>query len=110
MDASIQKGIGALSIPQGVLGATGRPVDVRKALVDGFLQPDVSLAEAAAAAQGVSVSGFVSDWVTLSGGVDATGEDDVVDLGVTAALAEEAFWQAVDAMGNKASYEAYLRR
>ena len=69
------------------------------------------MAEAAEASQELEVSGFVSDWVSLNGASNPEDSEEIaVDLGVTAALAEEAFWQAVDAMGNKASYEAYLRR
>ena len=109
--ASIQKGIGHLRIPQGVLVAKGTPSAVRRALLQEFLRQDISMAQAAEASQELDVSGFVSDWVSLNGASDPEGSDEgVVDLGVSAALAEEAFWQAVDAMGNKASYEAYLRR
>ena len=111
VDAPIQKGVGPLQIPQGVMVAEGTPINVQKALIDAFLQPDVSLAEAVEASPKLKVSGFVSDWVSLNGTLDTDIEEEVVvDLGVSAALAEEAFWQAADAIGSKASYETYLRR
>ena len=111
IDAPIQKGVGDLDIPQGVLVAQGGPTAVRKALSDAFLVQDVSLAEAVDASSDLKVSGFVSDLVSLNG-YEGSSEDQgvAVDLNVTAALAEQAFWQAVESIGSKASYEAYLRK
>ena len=111
VDASIRKGIGALNIPQGVMVAKGTPSAVRKALTEAFLLQDASLAEAAEASPDLEVTGFVSDLVSLNGAiVREEAEDVAVELTVPAAIAEQAFWQAVDAMGSKASYETYLRR
>jgi peptidoglycan hydrolase-like protein with peptidoglycan-binding domain len=111
VDASIHKGIGALDIPQGVLVVQGTPSAVRNAITDAFLQENVSLAAAAEVSDEVAVSGFVSDWVSLNGvSKPQEAEDVVVDLTVPEAIAEQAFWEASDAMGSKASYDAYLRR
>ncbi len=111
VDAPIKKGIGTLVVPQGVMVAQGGPTAVRKALNDAFLDADVSLAEAVEASPELVVTGFVSDLVALNPtGLKPEEEDVVVDLTVSAALAEQAFWQAVESMGSKASYEAYLRR
>lgn len=111
VDAPIQKGVGDLEIPQGVLVAQGGPTAVRKALSDAFLVQDVSLAEAVEASSDLKVSGFVSDLVSLNG-YEGSSEDQgvAVDLNVTAALAEQAFWQTVESIGSKASNEAYLRK
>lgn len=111
VDAPIKKGIGTLSIPQGVTVATGTPRAVRRALENQFLATNTSVRRAAERSPDLEVSGFVSDHVALNGAsVGAVQEEAVVDLNVPAALQEEAFWQAVDAIGSKASYEAYLRR
>lgn len=111
VDATIRKGVGVLDIPQGVLVAEGTPAAIARALEDGFLEPDVSLADAANNAPNLKVSGFVSDLVAMN---DSTGI--VVTVGpaddpiATAAQEEVAFWNVVEEMGSKASYEAYLRR
>ena len=109
IDALVDRGVGRLRAPQGVMVAQGSPAVVSQALRQGFLEPGVSLADAAAASPRLKVRGFLSDLVALN---DAGGGVEVspIDMVVSEAMADEAYWRAAEDMGSKAAYEAYLRR
>lgn len=103
----IDKGVGAFDVPQGVIVVRGTPKSVTEALRSQFLQAGVSTAKGAALAQGLTVSGFVSDLASLNGSSDPQEDDSQAAETIDP---EAAYWGVAEDLGSKASYQAYLRR
>lgn len=101
-------GIGALDVPQGVTVITGDAAAVA-AFAAGL--PDrrgQSLAEIAAAAEGLRVSGFrgaLGPFLPVAAGTPAPAPAPAPGLSD-----EAAFWRATAAIGTGAAYQAYLDR
>lgn len=104
-------GIGPLDIPQGVMVAEGSPRDVRFGFAQFFLNPRLSIAEAAAAYPVLDYSGFLSRRLSLGAVANSQGNDDAVAIERDQPTPEEqAFWRVVDELASKDGYEAFLRR
>ncbi|RMD47921.1 MAG: peptidoglycan-binding protein, partial [Alphaproteobacteria bacterium] len=98
----LEPGPGRLALPQGVTLVTGRPDAVERALST-FLDPDLSLAEAAMRAEDVEVRGFVSARLGFAGAAEAAPPVD------EAAIADDAAWALARAADTIEAYEAYRR-
>ncbi len=100
-------GIGALTVPQGVMVIEG---DAAAVAAFAATLPDrrgQTLAEIAGAAEGLRVDGFrgaLAPFLPLDSGVTAPEAPPPAETG------ETAFWRATGDIGTRAAYEAYLKR
>lgn len=99
-NAGLQPGIGELGIPQGVTVITGPLDSLQRLMARSLLQPGISLAEVAAAADpAVEVAGFITGTIPFL--PEEASADSVVDE-------EDVFWQVVQTIGTAEAFEAYL--
>ncbi|MCP5085367.1 MAG: peptidoglycan-binding protein [Rhodobacteraceae bacterium] len=104
----VAKGVGEISVPQGVLLVQGDPKGIANSLSRDFLAEGVSLAGAVKrAGSSIRAKGYISQLSTLS----ATGEPTVGSSAIDATiLAEQAYWQAVSDLNSKQAFQAYIDR
>ena len=104
----VAKGVGKLSVPQGVLLVQGPPQLIASAIRDQFLTEGMSVADALnLAGPGLRAKGYISHLSTLA----ASGAPVVRPVGIDAAvLAERAYWQVVSDLDSILAFEAYLNR
>lgn len=100
-------GLGPVTVPQGVLLASGPPAKLVEALKSGFLNVEATTASVAEGLDPeVSVAGYVSRFSTLAPGRDQTDGATTGD----ADAREEAYWRIAETQKTLAGYEDFLSR
>lgn len=100
-------GLGPVTIPQGVLLASGPPDKLTEALRSGFLTADASTASVVEDLdETIEVAGYVSRFSTL-----APGREEGVEMpSGDADSREEAYWRIAETQNTIAGYEDFLSR
>ncbi|MCP5073003.1 MAG: hypothetical protein GY947_06885 [Rhodobacteraceae bacterium] len=104
----VAKGIGKLSVPQGVLLVQGEPRNVANSLRSNFLAQGVSVAGAVTqAGDTIRAKGYISRLSTLSATDQPAANPSAIDAAI---LAEQAYWQVVSDLNSKQAFQAYVDR
>lgn len=105
--AGLTPGLGPVTVPQGVLLASGPPSKLAEALKSGFLAVDATTASVVDSLdQEIAVAGYVSKFSTLAPGRDASAAPPASD----ADGREEAYWRIAKTQNSIAGYEDFLSR
>ncbi|MCH2094654.1 MAG: peptidoglycan-binding protein [Rhodobacteraceae bacterium] len=101
----MRDGLGGLHLPQGVTLVNGDFATLKTLVRKGLLEPDQSMASLLAASNGnLKVHGYVSNRPLFP--AERSQSPDLNRAG----LIESGYWQAVEEIGTRKAYEAYLDR
>ncbi len=106
ISGGLSAGLGDLDIPQGVTVVSGPTVDVVDLISQGMLDSQTSMAQALGdVPRGVTVDGFLPNAISfLPASIGALAPIEVVDP----FAADNAYWEAVQAIGTIAAMETYF--
>lgn len=100
-------GLGPVTVPQGVLLASGPPAKLAEALKSGFLTVDASTASVVGDLdESIEVAGYVSKFSTLAPGREGPAETPASGTDAR----EEAYWRIAETQNSIAGYEDFLSR
>lgn len=111
--AMLERGIGALDVPQGVTVIAGPPADLRDFAEDVLLEPAGDIAQAVADDGDLRGFGFLSDAVSFldPDDLDDAPEQEPAPVGPPPISQEEqALWDAATELDTRAAYGAYMTR